>query len=67
DLPSELRLPGKPEGERLPMKAAEAGTRAKEARGRVVVLSAPDDATVDDVWQAALLLMDAGAAGIEFE
>ncbi|MEN8148932.1 MAG: hypothetical protein ABFS86_03865, partial [Planctomycetota bacterium] len=35
DLPSELRLPGKPEGERLPMKAAEAGTRAKEARGRV--------------------------------
>ena len=38
-----------------------------DVRGRIVRLTAPGTATVNDVWQAALALMDAGAAGIDFE
>ena len=65
---TELRLPARRgDTPAVSVALADVPDHLGTVRGRVVTLTSPDTATVNDVWQAALAIMDAGATGIDFE
>jgi len=67
DNETELYLPARKRPPDMDLPLGDTRARLADVPGCIVRLTSPDTATVNDVWRAALVLMDAGAHGIDFE